>query len=289
MTSFEAPHHPTDRPRWWRRPIVLIAATITLGIAAMLPGQAAASPNARLSRGTKPTIVLVHGAWADASSWSAVVLRLQAAGYRVAAPPNPLRGLGADSTSMRAYLATISGPIVLVGHSYGGAVITDAATGNPNVKALVYVDAFAPDAGETLLDLVGAQPGSALAADPATVFDAVPIPGTDGDADTYLKPTVFEHAFAQDLPARVAAQLAASQRPLAASTIAQPSGEPAWRSIPSWYLVGTADRVIPPAEQLAMAHRAGSHVTGIDASHASPISRPGAVVRLVVLADRGTR
>src|SRR5271170_6691986 len=135
--------------------------------------------------GPKPTIVLVHGAWADSSSWDNVIPLLQADGYTVDAPPNPLRGLASDSAYLASYLQTISGPIVLVGHSYGGAVITNAATGNANVKALVYVDAFAPAAGETLFGLTAAQPGSCVGAD---AFNLVPFPGApSGDADTFLK------------------------------------------------------------------------------------------------------
>ncbi len=277
-----------------RRRLLLVAVAATLVVAIVLPVQAATADDAHPQphpQTVKPTIVLVHGAWADASSWSGVVKRLQAAGYTVDAPPNPLRGLPQDSASLSAYLSTIAGPIVLVGHSYGGAVITDAATGNPNVKALVYVDAFAPAQGETLQQLVGAQPGSAFAvADPTTVFNLVPYPGAPaGDADTYLKPSLFHAAFAADLSGAMAAEMAATQRPLAASATVEPSTAPAWKTIPSWYLVGTADKVIPPAEQLAMAHRAGSHITSVRASHVSLVSRPGAVVGLVLAADRATR
>jgi pimeloyl-ACP methyl ester carboxylesterase len=240
------------------------------------------------SPGAKPTIVLVHGAWADSSSWSGVIPRLQRRGYTVVAAPNPLRGLSSDSAYVRAFLSTIPGPIVLVGHSYGGAVITNAATGNPNVTALVYVDAFAPEKGETVNSLVGST--SALAGDPATLFDVRPYPGAPaGDADVYLKPAVVTDFFAQDLPRRDALVLAATQRPLTLAAGTEPSGEPAWRTIPSWYLLGTRDRIITPDSQLAMAQRAGSHITAVRASHVSLISRPGAVVRLITAADRATR
>jgi pimeloyl-ACP methyl ester carboxylesterase len=274
--------------------LLVVAIAATLAVAIALPVQAAsASAPHRPSRPqpAKPTIVLVHGAWADASSWSGEVKRLQADGYTVDAPPNPLRGLPYDADYLSDYLSTISGPVVLVGHSYGGAVITDAATGNPNVKALVYVDAFAPAQGETLKDLIGAQPGSALAvADPTTVFNVALYPGAPaGDVDTYLKPSLFRADFAADVSARKAAEMAAIQRPLTASATVEPSSAPAWKTVPSWYLVGTADKVIPPAEQLAMAQRAGSHVTSVHASHASLVSRPDAVVQLVLAADRATR
>jgi pimeloyl-ACP methyl ester carboxylesterase len=237
--------------------------------------------------GTKPTVVLVHGAWADASSWNGVVTRLQRDGYPVLAPPNPLRSLPGDAAYLAAFLATVPGPIVLVGHSYGGAVITNAATGNPNVKALVYVDAFAPAQGETVLPLVG--PDSALAVDPATVFDLRPYPGGPaGDVDVYLKPAVVANSFAQDLPARTTAVMAATQRPLAFSAGTQPSGVPAYESIPSWYLVGLNDKVIPAPQQLFMAQRAHAHITEVRASHVSLISRPNAVVRLINAAAQAT-
>jgi pimeloyl-ACP methyl ester carboxylesterase len=175
------------------------------------------------SGGSEPTIVLVHGAWADGSGWGRVVHRLQRDGYTVRVPPNPLRSLPDDVATVADFLSTIPGPIVLVGHSYGGAVITNAATGNPNVKALVYVGAFAPDEGETVFPLAG--PDSALAADPTTVFDFVPYPGAPaGDVDLYLKQSVFLTSFANRLPARRAEVLYATQRPIALSAGSQPSG-----------------------------------------------------------------
>src|SRR2546421_8653690 len=151
--------------------------------------------------GPKPSIVLIHGAWADGSSWSRVIGILQQQGYKVYAPANPLRGLTSDAAYIASFLQSISGPIILVGHSYGGAVITNAATGNPNVKALVYIDAFAPAQGETVLSLAGAD--SALAVDPTTVFDFVPYPGGPaGDVDLYLKHDTFVTSFASGLPRR---------------------------------------------------------------------------------------
>ena len=180
--------------------------------------------------------------------------------------------------SVAILLSTITGPVVLVGHSYGGAVITNAATSAPNVKALVYINAFAPDQGESLLQLVSAQPGSALTGD---AFNVVPIPGGGGDVDLYVKPSLFPDAFANDLPAKTAALLASTQRPLAASAAAQPSGPPAWKTIPSWYLVGTEDHVLPPAEQEFMAARAGAHTVEVKASHLSMLSKPEKVTTLI--------
>jgi pimeloyl-ACP methyl ester carboxylesterase len=229
----------------------------------------------------KPTIVLVHGAWADGSSWSLVAQRLQADGYTVDIPPNPLRSLSGDSAYLASFLGTISGPMVLVGHSYGGAVITNAATGNANVKALVYVDAYIPDQGQTLVSLTGA--GSCFAVkNLTTVFNFVPIPGAPSkDVDTYVKPSVFPGCFANGLSAREGALLAASQRPLTTAALNEPSGAPAWKTIPSWALVGLDDHVIPPASQLAMAKHANAKITEIHAPHLSMISDPGAVTSVI--------
>jgi pimeloyl-ACP methyl ester carboxylesterase len=242
----------------------------------------------------KPTIVLEHGAWADASSWTGEVQLLQADGYTVYAPPNPLRGLANDSTTLAGFLSTIPGPIVLVGHSYGGMVITNAATGNPNVKALVYVNAFIPTQSETAFGLTAAQPGSCVGS--ANAFTAVPYPGAPaGDFDTYLKTAPnapypgFAQCFANGLPASQAAVLAATQRPIAFSAGSDPSGVPAWKTTLSWSLIGTADHVIPPAEQLFMSQRAKAHITEIDAGHLSLISNPGAVTRVIIAAARATR
>ena len=164
----------------------------------------------------KPTIVLVHGAWADSSSWNKVIAQLQAKGYTVKAPANPLRGLTGDADYIRDYLSVIHGPIVLVGHSYGGAVITNAAKGNPNVQALVYIDAFAPAEGEPIVALTGAE--SALNAPPETVFDFAPYPGAPaGDFDLYLKQDVFLNSFMQDVPEKQALVYYAGQKPAAAS------------------------------------------------------------------------
>jgi pimeloyl-ACP methyl ester carboxylesterase len=236
----------------------------------------------------KPTIVLVHGAWADGSSWSSVAERLQSDGYTVDVPPNPLRSLSSDSTYLASFLSTISGPIVLAGHSYGGAVITNAATGNANVKALVYVNAYIPDQGQTLVQLTGA--GSCFAVkDFTTVFNFVPIPGAPSeDVDTYVKPSVFPGCFANGLPAREGAVLAATQRPLTTAALNEPSDVPAWNTIQSWAVVGLDDHVIPPAGQLAMAHNAGAKITEVHAPHLSMLYNPAAVTRVIEQAARAT-
>jgi len=252
----------------------------------------AAAPSATATRHqAKPTIVLVHGAWADASSWNPVMTRLQKAGYTVYAPPNPLRGVASDAETVADFVNTIPGPVILVGHSYGGFVITNAATRSPNVKALVYDDAYIPDQGETVFQINGAQPGSCVTADPATFLNLVPYPGgLAGDVDAYLKVAAngsyqgFDACFANGVPADQARLLAAGQRPFAVSAGSAPSGLPAWKSLPSWAVVGTQDHVIPPAELLAMANRAGSHVVQVPAGHLSLITQPKAVTDTIIKA-----
>jgi len=268
--------------------VVLAVVGLLVSVSQVAPARAAAA-HAAGGGGPKPIIVLEHGAWADGSSWDAVIGLLQAEGYTVYAPPDPLRGLANDSATLADFLKTITGPVIVVGHSYGGMVITNAATGNPNVKALVYIDAFIPARGDTAFGLTAARPGSCVGS--ASAFTAVPYPGAPaGDFDTYLKtgPDLpypgFAQCFANGLPAGRAAILAATQRPISFSTGSDPSGIPAWQAIPSWSLIGTADHVIPPAEQLFMSKRASAHITEVDSGHLSLISRPGAVTRVIIAA-----
>jgi pimeloyl-ACP methyl ester carboxylesterase len=269
--------------------VALILAVVS--VAAPVSASAANRPHARHhdAVATKPTVVLVHGAWADSGSWDRVIRRLQRDGYTVWAPPNPLMGLATDSATIADFLHTITGPIVLVGHSYGGAVITNAAYGDSQVKALVYVDAYIPAQGDTLVSLTGA--GSCFAVpDLNDVFNFVPFPGAPSTVvDAYVKQSVFPDCFANGLPAREGAELAATQRPLATNALTDPSGPPAWATIPSWDVVGTADHVIPLADQLAMAHNAGAHITEIDAPHLSMIADPGAVTNVIEQAANRTR
>jgi pimeloyl-ACP methyl ester carboxylesterase len=236
--------------------------------------------------GPKPTIVLLHGAWASSGNWDAVTALLQADGYTVDVPPNPLQGLPYDSAYLADFLHSISGPIVLVGHSYGGAVITNAATGDSQVKALVYVDAFAPAQGQTLVQLLAAYPGSCAAPANLTV---VPFPGAPaGVGDAYITKSIFPSCMANGLPAREAQVLAATQEPIATIALTQPTGVPAWATIPSWAVVGTADHAIPLALQLAMAENAHAHITEINAPHLSMVSDPGAVFSVILQAIHAT-
>jgi pimeloyl-ACP methyl ester carboxylesterase len=228
----------------------------------------------------KPTIVLVHGAWADASSWNGVVDLLLKDGYTVQAPPNTLRGLAADSAVIATYLKSVHGPVVLVGHSYGGSVISVASAGAPNVKALVFVDAFAPDGGESVQSELASAPPP-----PADFTIAVPFttPTGGNDADLYVNPKYFGTVFASAESPEVAARLAATQRPFAASCLTEKTPDAVgWKTIPSWYVLGDADKVIPPDIQLKFATRAKSkiyHVPGGD--HPSMIAHPEVTVAAI--------
>jgi pimeloyl-ACP methyl ester carboxylesterase len=234
----------------------------------------------------KPTIVLVHGAWADGSSWNEVTPRLQEQGFTVQVPPNPLRGLAGDAAYISSYLAQrTSGPVVLVGHSYGGAVITNAALGGGDVKALVYVDAFIPDEGDTVVALLAGS-GSALdVPDPTTVLDIAGYPGApEGDAEAFLKPATVHESFAQDLPEADRWLIVASQRPAALGANVAPSGAPAWKSLPSWAVLGTDDRTIPIGVQRSMAERAGATISEVAASHVSMVSQPQVTIAAILAA-----
>ena len=198
----------------------------------------------------------------------------------------PSRGWRYDPAWLADFLHSISGPIVLVGHSYGGAVITNAATGDNQVKALVYVDAFAPAQGETIAQLLAAYPGSCAA--PANL-NVVPFPGAPaGVGDAYIKQSVFASCMANGLPASQAQVSAATQSPLATIALTQESGAPAWKTIPSWAVVGTADHALPLALDLFMAHRAHAHITEVHAPHLSMISDPGVVTNVILQAVRAT-
>jgi pimeloyl-ACP methyl ester carboxylesterase len=262
-----------------KRPGVLGALAFFLALA-FLP--TAGSAQTVASDTGKPSIVLVHGAWADGTSWNPVIKKLQAAGYTVYAPPNPLRSLATDGASIAAFVKAIPGPVVLVGHSYGGAVISVASAKTTNVKALVYVDAFALNAGESCLSQLSSGPPP-----PKDVFLPVPLGG--GTADLYFNPKYYGAVFASDVPAAQSALMAVTQRPLTALALNEkaPAAE-GWKTLPSWYVVGDADLVIPPAIQLAMAKRAKSHISHVHGSHPSMIMHPEATVTAIEAAVHGT-
>lgn len=272
------------RPHTSRRWAATLAVTFAVSVIA-----AGATPVASAAAGSQPdpetpTIVLVHGAWADGSSWDEVSTRLQDDGHAVRVPPNNLRGVADDAADIANYVDAIAGPVVLVGHSYGGMVITNAATEADNVRALVYVNALIPAEGDTLVGLT--HEPSIFAQDPANVLDFVPYSGAPTDAvDTYVKASVYREAFASSgIPASQMAVLAATQRPLSTVVFEEPSGPPAWTTTPSWAVVGTHDRIIPVADQVAMAERAGAQITTVDAPHLAMITNDEAVADVIVSA-----
>ena len=234
---------------------------------------------------TQPTIVLVHGAWADGSSWNAVTSDLQGRGFTVLVPPNLLHGVASDAAYISSFVAQrTSGPVVLVGHSYGGFVITNADL-SEDVKALVYVDAFIPAEGDFVFQLLGGS-GSALdVPDPTTVLDLAGYPGSpEGDLEAFLKPSTVHTAFAQDLPETDRNLIAASQRPITLSANTAPSAAPSWEGRPVWAVIGTEDLVIPPAILRSMAERAGATISEVAASHVSMVSHPEVTVAAILAA-----
>jgi len=263
---------------------LLIAPVLAVVSLLVLHAGGSAEANSHTGGGVRPTIVLVHGDWADASSWTRVMKRLQEDGFTVVAPPNLLRGPATDAPYLADYLKSIPGPIVLVAHSYGGFVATNAATGNDNVKALVYIDAFAPAEGETAGELV-ARGNSCVT---GSALNQVPF---DGGVDLYLRRDAdpdanppypgFLDCFANGVDRDEAAVLFATQRPAAFAQFTEPSGPPAWKTIPSWSLIGTEDHVIPPALEEEMSSRAGAHITRVKAGHLSLITNPGDVTKVI--------
>jgi pimeloyl-ACP methyl ester carboxylesterase len=229
------------------------------------------------SRQAKPTVVLVHGAFAESSSWNGVIAELNKRGFHAIAAANPLRSVAGDAAAVSAILRSVPGAVVLVGHSYGGPVITEAANGNPNVKALVYVAGFAPDTGESSFTLSAKFPGSTL----GDVIVPVALPG--GGQDLYIQPEKFHAQFAADVPVAEAALMAATQRPVTQAALAEESGAAAWKTLPSYMIYGSADRNIPPAVMKFMAERAHAQKAVVleGASHALMVSHPGEVASLV--------
>jgi pimeloyl-ACP methyl ester carboxylesterase len=234
-----------------------------------------------------PTIVLVHGAWADATGFDHQIRALQDRGLRAVGFGNPLRGLPGDAAYLAAFLRTLTGPIVLVGHSYGGIVISVAATGNDQVKALVFLNGWTLEEGETQLQLLERFDGSLV----GPAIRPVPYTRPDGseDADLYLDPEAFHDAFAGDVDEATAAAMAAAQRPFANAAFTGPSGPPAWKTgVPCWYLLGTEDKAIPPALQRFMAERAHATIVEVPASHVSFLSQQEAATALILQAVDAT-
>ncbi len=278
-------------PRSSRHALGLAAAaavlSVGLGASTTTVALAASSTNttSATSAKVKPTIVLVHGAWADSSGFNSEITTLTRLGYPVVTIANPLRGLTSDADYVRTRLQTISGPIVLVGHSYGGAVITNAARGVPNVKSLVYVAAFSLQKDESLASVLPADqyPGSHL--DP-TKLDVIPVanPAAPGgqDADLYIKSADFADIFAGDVSPTEAALEATTQRPLSNLAYTEKSGDPAWSSIPSWDLITLDDHAISPLGQRFLAQRMHAHTETVQSAHDVMISHPAAVDRIIL-------
>jgi pimeloyl-ACP methyl ester carboxylesterase len=270
-------HHPRTTRRVVPRLIGAVLALVLLGGFATSRTPADAAPNA-----PRPTVVLVHGAFADASSWSGVATRLIHSGYPVIAPAIPMRDLAGDAAYLSSVLATIEGPVILVGHSYGGAVITDAATGNPNVRALVYIAGFALDNGESLADISGAYPDSDLG--PNLQTRQYPLADGSSGTDLYINPTAFRAVFARDVATATTAVMAVTQRPLSVAAFTGKSSVPAWQTIPTWYMVATKDRAIDPAAERFMASRASAHTLEVKSSHAVLVSHPNTVAGFIASA-----
>jgi pimeloyl-ACP methyl ester carboxylesterase len=268
--------------------VVAAGATVTAALA-LGAGAAAAQAGSGHQPGQapveKPTVVLVHGAWADSSGWGGVITKLEKDGYPVLAVANPLRGLASDAAYVRSIVDSIDGDVVLVGHSYGGGVITNAATGADNVTALVYIAAFVPDEGETLgqFNDPTTYPGSELTQDSLIVR---PYPG---GLDATIDPKKFRQIFAADLPARQTDIMAATQRPTNVAVLQELTGVPAWKSIPSWYQVSNQDKALSPVAQRFFAARMGAKTTAINASHAGYVSHPAETAKLIETAALATK
>lgn len=232
------------------------------------------------------TIVLIHGAFAESASWNDVIPALQREGHTVISVANPLRGLQADAAYVRSVIDSIDGPVVVAGHSYGGSVMTEAAEGAANVKALVYISSFNLDVGESTAELAGKFPGAQL----GEALNPVPFPLPDGTTgtDLYIQQERYHDVFIADVEPEVAALLATTQRPIAATALEDRATQAAWKTIPSWTLIARQDLAIPPESMRFMAERAGSTTVEVDASHGVTVSQPAAVAQLINDAARAT-
>lgn len=275
------------RPTFTRRRVIATGAAAAASAAILTPSTATAASSSSSAPGAKPTIVLVHGGYADSSCWNGVIQELQSKGYTTIAGSNPLRGIPTDAPYIGSLLDSISGPVVLVAHSMGGTVITNAAAGKGNVKALVYIAAFVPDVGETQGELIGKFPGSEV------LPVSVPVPYTKPDGttgtDLYLSKD-GQAAFAADVSTATFRLLQATQRPFDADSFTYPTQAAAWRTIPSWGLVAGQDKAIPPAAERWMYSRANFRkvVEVPTSSHVAMISHPKATAKLIEEAARAT-
>ncbi|QIY75847.1 alpha/beta hydrolase [Streptomyces sp. RLB1-33] len=276
------------RPTFTRRRVIATGAAAAASAAILTPSSATAATGSRPAPDAKPTIVLVHGGYADSSCWNGVIRELQSKGYTTIAGSNPLRGIPTDAPYIGSLLDSISGPVVLVAHSMGGTVITNAAAGKGNVKALVYIAAFVPDVGETQGELIDKFPGSEV------LPVSLPVPYTKPDGttgtDLYLSKD-GQAAFAADVSTATFRLLQATQRPFDADSFTYPTQAAAWRTIPSWGLVAGRDKAIPPAAERWMYSRANFRkvVEVPTSSHVAMISHPKATAELIEEAARATR
>ncbi|MDZ4267881.1 MAG: alpha/beta hydrolase [Mycobacterium sp.] len=236
-------------------------------------------PSEQPAPADRPTVVLVHGAFADSSSWNGVIEALKRDGYPVIAAANPLRGLRSDAEYVGSVLDSVSGPVVLAGHSYGGSVMSEAAVGHPNVKALVYIASFILEPGESTSQLAGKFPGAELG--PALNTVPFPLPNGSSGNDLYIKQDEFRRVFAADVAPEITELLAATQRPITEAALNEPATQAAWKSIPSWNMVTTEDLAIPADSMRFMGERANSQTVEIEASHAVTVSHPEAVADLI--------
>jgi len=267
--------------------IASAAAIVVAGSIAAVGVSTTANADTTATAAQKPTVVLVHGAWADSASFGSIGTRLRNDGYTVRDFANPLRSLSGDAADLNSFLKVeTSGPVILVGHSYGGAVVTQAAATDPQVKGLVYVDAFAPAAGESVLSLAA----TASTGDPSAAFDKVPYTGAPaGDAELYLKHDAFTTTLANGLPKQEQEELYSRQEPVTYSALNEKATAAAWKTIPSWYVAGTQDKSIPLPLQEKMATRAHSHLTTVNSGHLSMLRHPGTITHVIEQAATSTR
>ncbi|MED7826081.1 alpha/beta hydrolase [Streptomyces chiangmaiensis] len=270
-----------------RTPLALMAtATVAAALFAASIGPASAGkPSAPQQR--KPTVVLVHGAFADSSSWNGVLKKLKREGYPVVAAAIPLRGLSSDAAYLKDLLAGIDGPVVLAAHSCGGAVISNAAHGADNVKALVYIAAFIPDKRERALALADKFPRSTL----GSALHPVPISLPDGSKETdfHIDQDTFHHHFTADVPRNTADLMAVTQRRVTGAALGEPASESAWATVPSWALPAGKDLNIPSRTRFFVAERAKAHIVEVRASHAVSVSHPDDVADIIEKAARTVR